>query len=163
MAKPYARIKDLPNLMQEIKTAKGVLLEQKKEEVRGVITQCMSDIHTLAGVGRATDEVIKSDEEFTKYKAKVAEAKNLTPLDAMITQLQKYKDNVCKHIEGLLKEPSGPYSPNGEKPQKIEWVRRNEFFPIKRLTSREDVDGYLEDIRKKLYDTLDANDEIQIN
>jgi len=49
------------------------------------------------------------------------------------------------------------------KPQKIAQVRRYDVFPVKRLTSKEDVDGYLDGIRKKLYDTLEANDGIQIN
>ena len=42
-------------------------------------------------------------------------------------------------------------------------VRRYDVFPVKRLTTKEDVDAYLETIRKKLYDTLEANDGIQIN
>ena len=46
MEKPYGRIKGLPDLMQSIKSAYGVLLEQKKEEVLGIITLCMGDIHT---------------------------------------------------------------------------------------------------------------------
>jgi cell division septum initiation protein DivIVA len=37
------------------------------------------------------------------------------------------------------------------------------MFPVKRLTTKEEVDVYLEMIRKKLYDTLESNDGIQIN
>ena len=165
MQKPYGRIKDLPDLMQGIKTAYGTLLEQKKEEVYGIITLCMGDVHTLAGVGsKASDEVRKADERFNEYKQKVAEATSLTVLDAMITQLQNYKDQVCKRIESILHDVA-PQIPGGEKPklQKIAHVRRYEVFPVKRLTSRDEVDSYLESIRKKLYDTLEANDAIQIN
>ena len=163
MAKPYTRIKDLSDLMQSIKTAYGVLLEQKKEEVRGIITLCMGDVHTLAGVGKAIEEVRKADDRFSEYKQKVADATSLTVLDAMITQLQNYKDQVCKWIESILHE--APPLPGEEKPkkQKIVQVRRYDVFPVKRLTTKEDVDGYLETIRKKLYDTLEANDGIQIN
>jgi energy-coupling factor transporter ATP-binding protein EcfA2 len=164
MEKPYARIKDLSDLMQDIKTAYAVLLTQKKEEVHGIITLCMGDVHTLAGVrGRANDEVRKSDDRFAEYKQKVTDATSLTVLDAMITQLQNYKDQVCKWIESILNE--APPLPGEEKPkkQKIVHVRRYDVFPVKRLTSKEDVDGYLDGIRKKLYDTLDANDGIQIN
>jgi hypothetical protein len=74
MAKPYARIKDLSDLMQSIKVAYGVLLEQKEEEVRGIITLCMGDVHTLAGVGKAIEEVRKADDRFSEYKQKVADA-----------------------------------------------------------------------------------------
>ena len=163
MAKPYTRIKDLSDLMQSIKTAYGVLLEQKKEEVRGIITLCMGDVHTLAGVGKAIEEVRKADDRFSEYKQKVADATSLTVLDAMITQLQNYKDQVCKWIESILHET--PPLPGEEKPkkQKIVQVRRYDVFPVKRLTTKEDVDVYLETIRKKLYDTLESNDGIQIN
>jgi hypothetical protein len=163
MAKPYTRIKDLSDLMQSIKTSYGILLEQKKEEVRGIITLCMGDVHTLAGVGKAIEEVRKADDRFSEYKQKVADATSLTVLDAMITQLQNYKDQVCKWIETIMHET--PPLPGEEKPkkQKIVQVRRYDVFPVKRLTTKEDVDDYLETIRKKLYDTLESNDGIQIN
>lgn len=163
MAKPYTKIKDLSDLMQSIKTAYGVLLEQKKEEVRGIITLCMGDVHTLAGVGKAIEEVRKADDRFSEYKQKVADVTSLTALDAMITQLQNYKDQVCKWIESILHET--PPLPGEEKPkkQKIVQVRRYDVFPVKRLSTKEDVDAYLETIRKKLYDTLESNDGIQIN
>ena len=166
MARPYARIKDLSDLMQGVKTVYGTLLEQKKEEVLGIITQCMGDVHTLAGVGgKAKDEVKKADDRFVEYKQKVAIATSLTVLDAMITQLLNYKDQVCKWIENILHENPAPPKPGGEqpKPQKIAQIRRYDVFPVKRLSSCEDVDQYLEGIRKKLYDTLEANDGIQIN
>ena len=164
MAKPYVKIKDLSDLMQNIKAAYGVLLMQKKEEVHGIITLCMGDVHTLAGIGgKARDEVQKADERFSEYKQKVYDATSLTVLDAMITQLQNYKDQVCKWIEAIMHEV--PATPGGEglKPQKIAQIRRYDVFPVKRLTTKEDVDVYLETIRKKLYDTLEANDGIQIN
>ena len=164
MAKPYTKIKDLSDLMQSIKTAYSVLLEQKKEEVRGIIILCMGDVHTLADVGsKAVEEVRKADDRFNEYKQKVTDATSLTVLDAMITQLQNYKDQVCKWIESILHE--APPLPGEEKPkkQKIVQVRRYDVFPVKRLTTKQDVDAYLETIRKKLYDTLEANDGIQIN
>lgn len=165
MPKPYGRIKDLSDLMQSIKKAYSVLLEQKKEEVYGIITLCMGDVHTLAGVGgKAKEEVKKADVRFTEYKQKVADATSLTVLDAMITQLQNYKDQVCKRLESIINEKQAPYEVGGEKPkpQEIVQLRRYDVFPVKRLTSREDVDSYLETIRKKLYDALETSDGIQI-
>ena len=162
-AKPYDRIKDLTDLMQGVKNAYRVLLDQKKEEVLALITQCMGDVHTLAG-SSATDEVRKSDDRFAEFKRKVADATSLTVLDAMITQLLNYKDQVCKRIEGILSDV--PLIDGGKeytKPKKIAQIRRYDVFPVKRLTSQEDVDQYLDSIRKKLYETLQSNDGIQIN
>jgi hypothetical protein len=166
MPKPYGRIKDLSSLCQGIKVAYGVLLAQKKEEVLGIVQQCMGDVHTLAGVGSGVpEEVNKSDECFMDYKKRIANATSLTLLDAMITQLLNYKDQVCKWIESILHKPYTPTPAGAEnpKPQKIVQIRRYEVFPVRRLTSREDVDGYLDGIRKKLYNTLESNDGIQIN
>ncbi|NLB55178.1 MAG: BREX system P-loop protein BrxC, partial [Lentisphaerae bacterium] len=161
MPKPYPRIRELPDLMQDIKVAYGTLLYQKKEEVQGIIALCMGDVSTLAGTeSKLKDEVSKANDRFEEFKRKVADATGLTLLDAMITQLQNFKDQVCKRMETLLHEV--PKTPGTEKPQKIVNVRRYDAFPVKRLTSKEDVDDYLEDVRKKLYDTLDANDGIQI-
>lgn len=162
-AKPYDRIKDLTDLMQGVKNAYRVLLDQKKEEVLALIAQCMGDVHTLAG-SSANDEVRKSDDRFAEFKRKVADATSLTVLDAMITQLLNYKDQVCKRIEGILSDV--PLIDGGKeytKPKKIVQIRRYDVFPVKRLTSQEDVDQYLDSIRNKLYETLESNDGIQIN
>jgi len=164
MQKPYAKIKELPELMQTIKTAYGELLELKKEEVRGMIIQCMGDVHTLAGVGMAKDLVKKADDRFAEFKEKTAEATSLTLLDAMITQLLNYKDTVCKQIESFLHSRQEPLKVGEpQKQYKLAQIRRYDVFPVKRLQSREDVDSYIESIRKKLYDTLENNDGIQIN
>lgn len=166
MTKPYERIKDLSELMQSIKAAYSILLEQKKEEVRGIITVYMGDVHTLAGAGVIlSDEVKETDKRFSMYNQKISDATSLTVLDAMITQLQNYKDQVCKLLESILSKETATPETNGEKSkqQKILYVRRYDVFPVKRLTSRDDVESYLETIRQKLYKALDANDGIQIN
>jgi cell division septum initiation protein DivIVA len=125
----------------------------------------MGDVHTLAGVrSKASEEVKKSDDRFTEYKEKVADATSLTVLDAMITQLQNYKDQVCKNVEFILHEDTEPDEPGEAKmiQPKIAQIRRYNIFPVKRLTSRDDVDGYLDTIREELYETLEKNDGIQI-
>jgi hypothetical protein len=164
MPKPYMKIKDLPGIIQDIKTAYNTLLELKKDEVNGMIIQCMGDVHTLAGVGIATQEVRKADERFTEFKQKVAESTSLTHLDAMIMQLLNFKDTVCRHIESILNPQTHSTTSGDLVPmQSIMQLRRYEAFPVKRIQSREDVDNYVELIRKKLYKTLESCDGIQIN
>jgi len=165
MPKPYARIKELPEFMQAIKTAYGNLLEHKKEEVHGMIEQCMGDVRTIAGVGLADDLVREADDSFAAYKQKTTEAMSLTLLDARITQILKYKDNVCEKIESTfrsLQDQQGVSNPE-EPYRRIVQIRRSDVFPATWLHSREDIDSYLEIIKKKLYDTLENKDGIQIN
>ena len=164
MKKPYARIKDLSELMQNIKATYEVLLKQKRDEVLGIVQQCMGDIHTLAGAGnKVKDFVIQADDRFSEYKQKASNANSLTVLDAMITQMLNYKDQVCRRMEAIIGDEP-PIKP-GETPrkQKIVQVRRYDVFPTKRLTTRAEVDNYLESIRKKLYEVLQTNDGVQIS
>ena len=167
-SKPYGRIKDLTGLMQGVRNAYEILLEQKKEEARGIVVLCMGDVHTLAGVGFVGDAVRKADERFDEFKQKIANATSLIHLDAMLMQIQNHKDNVCKQIEITRQQQRANATPSSgaaPKPQKIVQMRRYDAFPVKRLQSREDIDNYLDGVRKKLYNILESADVdgIQIN
>ena len=166
MPKPYARIKDLFELMQDVKAAYDALITQKKEEVAGILQRCMGDVHTLASASSkpdVKDELNKADAQFAEFKKKIVNAETITLLDALITQLLNYKDQVCKRIAFLVHDADEKPDGQNVKPKKIVQVRRYEAFPVKWLNSRDDVDNYLEDIRKKLYSALENSDGIEIN
>ncbi len=107
--------------------------------------------------------------------AKTATA--LTDLDAMTTQLLAYKDNICKRMEVLAAPAPEPEPPSPQrqgqsspappqpapKPKKIATVRRYELCAAKRLQTKADIDKYVESIRDKLYQTLEACDGVQIS
>lgn len=165
LPKPYNRIKELPDLIQKIENTYSILLESKKEEVRNIITQCMGDIHTLVdGDVKLKNELKSADLRFSAKRDEVSETTKITNLDAMITQLLNYKDTVCKRIEDLrqvTEAPTGNVTP--VKQVKSTSIRRYDLCPAKRLQSNEDIDKYVEEMRKKLYQTLENNDVIQIN
>ncbi len=155
MPKPYGRIKDLSDLMQSIKKAYGVLLERKKEEVLEIVIQCMGDIHTIAGEHtEARSESNKADTRFTEYKKEVADSESLTNLDAMIRRIQVFAENVLKHIHTLL---------NSGGSKNVVNLRRVDIVSPKHLTTRNEIDDYVEGIRSNLYKALGDNDGIQIN
>ncbi|MDR1873903.1 MAG: hypothetical protein LBQ90_02655 [Synergistaceae bacterium] len=164
--KPYDRIDDLTGLMQAVRTAYDELLAQKKDEVQGIVTQCMGDVHTLAGSRNfLRGAVTKADDHFTKKKEEVLAAASLTVLDAMIPRLLGFRDTVCRRIEAMMQNASAQGGDKGEPAtrRKIATVRRYEIFPARRLQSREDIDQYIDGIRRKLYATLEGNEGIQIN
>jgi hypothetical protein len=167
--KPYGRIKDLTELMQGVRADHGELLEQKKEEVRELITRCMGDIHTLAGTGaRLRETVGKADEHFTQKRQEVAQVASLNDLDAMITRLPGFRDQVCGRIEAIMREGEGGETPGGDKnapakPRNVATVRRGDIFPARELRSREEIDRYIDRVREKLYETLTNRDGVQIS
>jgi len=144
--------------MQSVKTAYGVLLAQKKEEVCGIIQQCMCDIHTIAGDTNAREESNKADKRFDEYKKEAAESESLTSLDAMIRRIQVFALGVLDRVHATLNSTSGDSTA-----KKIVNLRRVDVVSPRRLTSREEIDKYVDGIRQNLYDALGENDGIQIN
>lgn len=163
LVKPYARIKDLTDIMQNIKSVYSVLLSDKKKQVEEIINQHASDIHLLE---TKTDEVMveinNADLRLNDYKQRVSSMTSLTSLDALITQLNNYKDQVVLRIESA-QHPINNGSDISSTPQKIMQIRRSDAFPVKRLSTKEEVDDYIESVRKRLYESLETNDEVQIN
>ena len=170
MPKPYDKIGDLPELVGKMKAAYTSLLDMKKDEVAENIRQCMQDVHQLASEAHDAGTLLhQADDYFVGKREAAKAATSLTELDAMITQLLNYKDNVCRRMEIMVaskhEEHNTGSSPAGAKPQtpKITSVRRYDLCAVKRLQSKEDIDKYVEGIREKLYQTLENCDGVQIN
>lgn len=163
LVKPYAKIKDLTDLMQNIKSVYGVLLSNKKKQVEEIINQHALDVHSIEIKNdKILVEIENADQRFAEYKQRVSSMTSLTTLDALITQLNNFKDQVTLRIETtlhLINEGTG----QSTTPQKIIQIRRSEAFPVKRLATKQEVDEYVESVRKRLYESLEANDEVQIN
>ena len=131
----------------------------------------MQDVHQLASEARdATALLHQADDYFVGKREAAKEATSLTDLDAMITQLLKYKDNICRHMEIMVSDnqsshtdTKAPAGSPASKPKKITSVRRYDLCTVKRLQSKEDIDKYVEGIREKLMKTLESCDGIQIN
>ena len=171
MPKPYDRIGELPELITKVNGAYSGLLDMKKDEVAENIRQSMQDVHQLATEARdATALLRQSDDYFVGKREAAKQAASLTELDAMITQLLNYKDNVCRRMEvmvssGRTPDPVSKTQPGGvaPKPPKITSVRRYDLCSVKRLQTPEDIDKYVEGIREKLMKTLESCDGVQIN
>ena len=171
MPKPYDRIGELPELIGKAKSAYNNLLNIKRDEVLENVRQCMQDVHQLASEARnATTLLRQADDYFVGKREAAKEATSLTELDAMITQLLNYKDNICRRMEVMVfdnqpshPETTAPASNPAPKPKKITSVRRYDLCSVKRLQTKEDVEKYVEGIREKLMKTLESCDGIQIN
>ena len=172
LPKPYARIGELPELISKAKAAYNNLLDIKRDEVLENIRQCMKDVHQLASEARGDAAALshQADNYFVDKRETAKNAVSLTELDAMITQLLNYKDNICRRMEVLAVDnqpsQSGSKASTGSaaaKPKKITSVRRYDLCAVKRLQSKEDIDKYVEGIRQKLMKTLESCDGIQIN
>ena len=171
MPAPYSRIGELPELISKIKSIYEEMLNAKKAEVLENIRQCAQDVHQLAAdINDAADLMRQADDHFDGKNKAAEDASTLIELDAMITQISGYKENICRRMEDIAAAKMQPVPANtGEtrhelpKQQKIASVRRYDICPAKRLQTREDIDQYVEGIREKLMMALENCDGIQIN
>ena len=167
MPKPYNKIGELPELISKIKAVYNEILELRREDVLEHIRRCMQDVHQLAEEARDSSSLLRfADEYFSDKRKTASEAKSITELDAMITQVLNQRDVICRRMEALAAdetEPTTEISGDKQKKRKITSVRRYDMCAAKRLLSSEDIDMYVEGIREKLMKILEGCDEIQIN
>ena len=135
------------------------------------IRQCMQDVHQLATEARDAGVLLRQADDYFVGKREAAKnASSLTELDAMITQLLTYKDNICRRMEVMSASHQERTTPVGTgtaqpapKMPKITTLRRYDLCSVKRLQSKEDIDRYVDGIREKLLKTLESCDGVQIN
>ena len=169
----YKKIPELNGLMATVREGHDRLLEFKREELNDVIVQCMGAIHQASkGDFKARDLIDKADTYFSQQKEKVRSYQSLALLDGLIPPMLQYKDSMVGKIETALEppkpvEPPKPAVSNGgtvpPAPKKIiRPYNRSIIFPAKRLENTEDVDAYVEQMRKQLMKLLENCDGIQL-
>lgn len=160
MQKPYKKISELPTLMQNIKIAYGKLLEAKRQEVLVEIQSAMAEIHQTANFDQKTI-VEKADNALAAKRDAVPGTGTLTELDAMRIQIQNIQQTYLRAL--IVVEPPKPHGGGAKVPQKkVATANRTSLCYATRLQSEDDIDAYVEDLRKKLKDMLEGNDILHI-
>lgn len=159
-AKPYRRIIELPTLQQTVEQAYARIIEACKARVQDAIIQAKADIHTIVNDDNSLkDEARMADAELERRGNDALNASSPTLLDAGITQILTYKDGVCRHMEQMI--ASHAYS--DETKLRLTTLRRYDLLPQKRLSSSEEIDAYVNELRTKLIEALKNHDAIQLN
>lgn len=168
----YERIPELNGLMDTVREVHDRLLETKRAEILEIIRQCLEEIHTLDLDNiEARDISNYADKYFTGQKEKVEEIGSLQLLDGMANQLWLYKDDTVEKIETIF-HPKIPKTPTikikggGEEKthtenKVIKKVYRQSFRTAN-LESEEDIDAYVEKMRKYLITILKDCDGIEL-
>lgn len=170
----YKRIPELNGLMDTVRAGHGRLLEAKRAEILEVARQCLVEIRA-AGYGETQCKILleRAENYFRQQKEKVGTLESLQLLDGLMPQMWSYKDETLDHIETIKKpvEPPKPKSTpsDGGKgtppaPKKvIKNVYRQAAFPSKTLESQEDIDAYVDRMRKYLTMMLKDCDGIKLS
>lgn len=162
----YNQIPALNELIKTVTEIHNKMLDEKRAELLEIVRQCMEEIHTMNNGDLAVKNISNTaDNYFAQKKTQIAETKTLALLDSLIPPMWNYKDDVCQKIDAITRvEPIPPKGDDKPEVKKIiKAVHRQAIFPAKRLESEQDIDAYVETIRKNLKQYLRNCDGIQLN
>ena len=150
-----------------MKDARNELLKNKRAEISELIDQCINGLEQKSKENSEFADVFsKAKRGFEAKREGVLRLDSLNALEAKKSTLIELKNQYAKEMDDLLKlvtektvkpapsQPSAPIRKRGFYMQAV--------FPKKTLKSKQDIDTYVEDIRKLLLGYLDGVDELDI-
>ena len=166
----YSRIPELNELQSTVEKSHDAMLEEKREALYEIVRSCLEEIHKNAMENEKTKAISdKADSFYTQKKDQIAAEKSLALLDGLSVPMWSYKDQATMAIEAAMAlqvEPEPPVKggDDTEPPKKviIKKVARQQMFPAKVLKSDDEIDAYVESIRKQMKQYLQGSDGIQI-
>lgn len=168
----YKRIPELNGLQAIVEKSHNSMLDEKRESLYEIVQSCMADIHKDANVNEDTKRISdKADQFYSQQKEAIAAEKSLRILDGVSVQLWRRRDEDVMAIDAAKapKVDPKPVSPSGQdkpvappKKEMIKKIARQQMFPAKVLKSEEDIDAYVENIRKQMKQYMQGSDGIQI-
>ena len=166
----YKRISELKGLQSTVEQSHNKMLEEKRAALYEIVRSCMEEIHKNANANEQTKAVSdKADIFYSQKKEQIAAEKSLALLDGLSVPMWSYKDQATLSIEAFMKpkavEPVKPVTGGESKPPKkeiIKKVARQQMFPARVLKTDEEIDAYVENIRKQMKQYLQGSDGIQI-
>ena len=166
----YRRISELKELQNTVEQSHNKMLEEKRKALYEIVRSCLEEIHKNANENEQTKAVSdKADSFYTQKKEQIAAEKSLALLDGLSVPMWSYKDQATLSIEAFMKpkevKPVKPVTGEESTPPKkeiIKKVARQQMFPAKVLKTDEEIDAYVENIRKQMKQYMQGSDGIQI-
>lgn len=168
----YKRIPELNELQSIVEKSHNAMLDKKRESLFEIVRSCLEAIHEFKDVNAETKQISEREDTFYSQKKKqIEEEKSLALLDGLSVPLWSRRDDALQLIEAVMNpkvEASiKPVDADGGKtPVKKEIIKkiaRQQMFPAKVLKSEDDIDAYVESIRRQMKQYLQGSDGIQIN
>ncbi len=150
MPSPYARINELPMLMQTVRATYSHLLAIKRDEVFADIQAAMAEIHQTASVDQKA-VVAKADDALAAKRTAADRTDTLTALDAMKIQIVNIR---LQYLKVLMAQ-------NAPDEDSVSVSRAGLGYAAK-LRNEADIDHYLADVKERLMTLLDGHDVLQI-
>ena len=163
----YNRIPELNDCISTIQDERNKVVDAKKAELNDLVDSCLNEVHLKAdNEDKLKAELSNTIHQFDSRKQEISRLNSLVQLDAKKNTITALKDNIINKMDRILNttdihvEPLQPVKP--VKAKKVRQVQRAVVFNQANLSSKEDIDRYVQNIKNKLLSYLNDDDEIQI-
>lgn len=161
----YNRIPELNDCISTIQDERNKVIDAKKAECNDLVDSCLNEVHLKAdNENKLKMELNNAIHQFDSRKQEISRLNSLVALDAKKNTITSLKDNIINKMDRILNtndethvEPVKPV-----KAKKVRQVQRAVVFNQANLSSKEDIDRYVQNIKNKLLSYLNDDDEIQI-
>ena len=164
----YNRIPELNDCISTIQDERNKVIDAKKAECNDLVDSCLNEVHLKAdNENKLKMELNNAIHQFDSRKQEISRLNSLVALDAKKNTITSLKDNIINKMDRILNtnddthvDPVQPVKP--VKAKKVRQVQRAVVFNQANLSSKEDIDRYVQNIKNKLLSYLNDDDEIQI-
>lgn len=160
----YNRIPELNDCISIIQDERNKVLVSKKTEVIELIDLCINEVEIKADTNEKLQNALQNAKtQFNIKKDEVNRLNSLVALDAKKNTITNLKDGIINKMDAILnqKETTQPSTPK-QKTKRVRQLQRAVVFNQVNLTSVEDVDRYLANIKNRLLSYINDDEEIQI-
>lgn len=163
----YSQIKSLNGLMSTVNTVKAELVSKKKDELNDIIDQCFSAVEakSQANPEKLAGILNQARIKFDQRRDEVSALNDIALLDAKANQIWTDKNGFESSMDAALRpvEPKPQPQPvDPVKPKKVKKRYKNAILQQRKLRSNDDIDKYVEELRKTLTALLSDCDELDI-
>lgn len=163
----YDRIPKLNDYISIIQDERNKVIESKKTEVINVIDSCLHEVELKAGTNEKLQAVLaNAKQQFNTIKDEVNQMNDLVALVAKINTITNLKDGIIQKMDEILDRnivaTASTSTPSKARTKKVRQLNRAVVFNQVNLTSAEDIDRYLSNIKNRLLSYINDDEEIQI-
>lgn len=161
----YSRIPELNGYIATINDERDALIQQKKDELNALIDSCYHEVEIKANQDEKLHTFLqKAKKQLEAKRQEVQRLTDIAYLDAKTNQITNLKDDLFRQMETALHQKSmvKEESTHRKSMKKVRPLQRAVVFDQVTLSSPEDVDRYLKNIKNKLMSYLNDDEEIQI-
>ena len=159
----YNRIPELNDCISTIQEERDKVIAEKKDEVNELIDSCLEEVRIQAdSEDQLKSELSNAENQFDSKKQEINRLSDLVALDAKMNTITTLKDNIINKMDCILNQKEEQIEPVQSSTKKVRQVQRAVVFNQASLSSPEDIDRYVQNIKNKLLSYLIDDDEIQI-